>query len=163
METATPGDTAMPIGLTMSDYNADGATPAPAAQQALHALAENGADRQALTMLAGCDVLLPDPGSAVADPGADTGEDAGDPATEEQALTLPVFEQQDGARLVPVFTSEARMAQALPQIQRYHRVPLSVLAGSWPSDDLALTIDAGAPEAVTLTAQGVKTLPSLAS
>lgn len=154
----------------MSDYNADGSTPAPAAQQALHALAENGADQEALSTLAGCEVLLPDPGSAVGDPDTASGEDAeagtgaegGTDSAEPQALSLPVFEQQDGARLVPVFTSEARMAHALPQIQRYHRVPLSVLAGSWPSDDLSLTIDAGAPEAVTLTAQGVRTLPSLA-
>lgn len=143
----------------MTDFNADGATPAPAAQLALSALAQNGADEQALTTLAGCEVLLPDPGSAEEGP---EGADAAADDIEPQALSLPVFEQQDGARLVPVFTSEARMAQALPQIQRYHRVPLSVLAGSWPSDDLSLTIDAGAPEAVTLTAQGVRTLPSLA-
>ena len=139
----------------MTDFNSDGATPAPAAQRALSALARNGADQEALTTLAGCDVLLPDPTSVVGMPEDDEGADP-------HSLSLPVFEQQDGARLVPVFTTESRMAQALPQVQRYHRVPLSLLAGNWPSDDLSLTIDAGAPEAVTLTAQGVRTLPSLA-
>ncbi|KRV47970.1 hypothetical protein AQ490_26885 [Wenjunlia vitaminophila] len=128
-----------------------GDTP-PSAQQALRALAENGADEEALFTLATSEVLLPDPG----DP-----EGHEPPEGEQHIVSLPVFEQQDGARLVPVFTSEVRMAQALPQIERYHRVPLAVLAGSWPSDDLSLTIDAGAPEAVTLTAQGVRTLPGL--
>lgn len=138
----------------MTEFNAE--EPRPAAQEALSALAENGSDTEALSTLAGCEVLLPDPGTGDAGANGDGGE-------AQQALSLPVFEQQDGARLVPVFTTEARMAQALPQIERYHRVPLSLLAGNWPSDELSLTIDAGAPEAVTLTAQGVKTLPSLAS
>lgn len=136
----------------MSDFPVDGATPsAPVAQRALSALAENEADEEALATLAGCEVILPDP----------TAPEAGEEPNEE-ILSLPVFEQQDGARLVPVFTSEIRMAQALPQIQRYHRVPLVMLAASWPSDELSLTIDAGAPETLTLTAQGVKTLPELA-
>lgn len=123
---------------------------APPAQQALRALVENGADQQALSTLATSEVLLPDPG------GPEAEEEGG-----QQVMNLPVFEQEDGARLVPVFTSEDRMARALPEIERYHRVPLALLAGSWPSDDLALTIDVGAPEAVTLTAHGVRTLPSL--
>ncbi|CAM5353564.1 hypothetical protein SANTM175S_02142 [Streptomyces antimycoticus] len=42
------------------------------------------------------------------------------------------------------------MHQALPQIERYHLVPLGALAQGWPSEELSLTIDAGAPEAVTL-------------
>lgn len=124
---------------------------APVAQQALRALAADGADQVALTTLASSEVLLPDP-SAPEDPDQ----------AEQGTMSLPVFEQEDGARLVPVFTSEIRLAQALPQIQRYHLVPLSMLASNWPSDDLSLTIDAGAPEAVTLTAHGVKTLPTLA-
>ncbi|GAB2597131.1 SseB family protein [Streptomyces capparidis] len=129
--------------------------PATPAQQALRALAQNGADEQALSTLATSEVLLPDPGTPEAAPGEEA------PGDDQGVMTLPVFEQEDGARLVPVFTSEDRLTQALPQIQRYHRVPLALLAGSWPSDELSLTIDVGAPEAVTLTAHGVRTLPSL--
>lgn len=148
----------------MTDFPTAGHEPensAATAQQALSALAANGADHQALTALAGCEVLLPDPGAPEGDPSLN-GDARRAEETPSQALTLPVFEQQDGNRLVPVFTSEERLTQALPQINRYHRVPLTLLAGSWPSDDLSLAIDAGAPEAVTLTAQGVRTLPALA-
>ncbi|GGO95934.1 SseB family protein [Wenjunlia tyrosinilytica] len=146
---AGPPDSADSVvpGASAAASGTDGDT--PVAQQALRALAENGSDQAALTALAGSEVLLPDPTAP---------EDADE---QEGTMSLPVFEQEDGARLVPVFTSEVRMAQALPQIHRYHLVPLSTLANNWPSDDLSLTIDAGAPEAVTLTARGVKTLPNL--
>lgn len=131
-------------------------TPGPspeAAQQALRALAQNSEDQSALHTLADSEVLLPDPA-------ADTAEDpdGNGPDGSGEVVRLPVYEQEDGARLVPVFTSETRMARALPQVQHYRRLPLSVLADSWPSDELSLTIDAGAPEEVALTAQGVRTL-----
>ncbi|MEU5614765.1 SseB family protein [Streptomyces sparsogenes] len=115
-----------------------------ATQHALGELAAARADASALDTLANSEVLLPAPEAT---------EDM-DP----QAVTLPVFEQEDGVQLVPVFTSPDRMHQALPQIQRYHRVPLGALAEGWPSDELSLAIDAGAPEAVTLTGGGVRTL-----
>ncbi|MET7933088.1 SseB family protein [Streptomyces sp. NPDC005322] len=115
-----------------------------ATQHALGELAADRADEEALTTLANSEVLLPS---------AETGEE-----TDPQAVTLPVFQQEDGAQLVPVFTSADRMHQALPQIERYHLVPLGALAQGWPSDELSLTIDAGAPEAVTLSANGVRSL-----
>lgn len=115
-----------------------------ATQHALGELAAARADDSALDTLANSEVLLP---------AADATED-----TDPGAVTLPVLEQEDGAQLVPVFTSPDRMHQALPQIHRYHRVPLGALAQGWPSDELSLTIDAGAPEEVTLTGGGVRTL-----
>lgn len=123
---------------------------AEAAQQALRDLSRNGTDQNALDTLADSDVLLPDPGADLAGPVSPNGSG--------EILSLPVYEQEDGARLVPVFTSQARMTQALPQIQHYRRVPLSLLADSWPSEELSLSIDVGAPEEVALTAQGVKAL-----
>ncbi|MFD7503037.1 SseB family protein [Streptomyces sp. NPDC059850] len=120
-----------------------------ATQQALGELAADRADETALNTLAGSEVLLP---------AAESTEN-----TDPQAVTLPVFQQEDGAQLVPVFTTPERMHQALPQIERYHQVPLGALAQGWPSEELSLTIDAGAPEAVTLTATGVKTLLSRAA
>ncbi|MEU5030454.1 SseB family protein [Streptomyces milbemycinicus] len=115
-----------------------------ATQHALGELAANRADDTALDTLASSEVLLPAP--------------EGVEETDPQAVTLPVLEQDDGAQLVPVFTTPDRMHQALPQIHRYHRVPLGALAQGWPSDELSLAIDAGAPEEVTLTGGGVRTL-----
>lgn len=115
-----------------------------ATQHALGELAAARADESALDTLANSEVLLP---------AADATED-----TDPEAVTLPVLEQEDGAQLVPVFTTPDRMHEALPQIHRYHRVPLGALAQGWPSDELSLTIDAGAPEEVTLTGGGVRTL-----
>ncbi|BBJ46525.1 SseB family protein [Streptomyces antimycoticus] len=117
-----------------------------ATQQALGELAADRADESALNTLANSEVLLPS---------AESAEE-----TDPQAVTLPVFQQEDGAQLVPVFTTPARMHQALPQIERYHLVPLGALAQGWPSEELSLTIDAGAPEAVTLSATGVRSLLS---
>jgi hypothetical protein len=118
-----------------------------ATQHALGELAADRADESSLDTLAGSEVLLP-AASAVG------GEEDNDP----QTLHLPVFEQEDGAQLVPVFTSQARLHEVLPQVERFHRVPLGALAEGWPSEDISLTIDAGAPETVTLSAQGVRTL-----
>ncbi|GAA2494680.1 hypothetical protein GCM10010406_33460 [Streptomyces thermolineatus] len=123
----------------------DGASPA---QEALRALAADRRDEGALTALARSEVLLPDPG----------GPREADP----QSVQLPVFEQQDGTRLVPVFTSEARLVRVLPEIERYRAVPLALLGDNWPSEELALTIDAGSPEALTLGGQGMRALPALA-
>lgn len=127
-------------------HNSSDNTPS-AAQQALHALAENAQDETALDTLADSDVLIPVPGDPAAEPESDTG-----------AVTLPVLEQPGGESLVPVFTSELRMAELLPSISRYHLVPLGTLAAGWPTGDLSLTIDASSPDALTLSAEGVRTL-----
>jgi hypothetical protein len=119
-----------------------------AAQQALHTVAENGPDQEALHTLAGSRVLLPDPEPAEEQPGPG----------QAQALILPVVEQGDGTRLVPVFTSADRLEQVFPEIEHYHAVGLGDLARGWPSDGPSLVVDAGTPEEVALTAQGVRDL-----
>ncbi len=120
------------------------------AQAALHQLSGDNADEAALSALARSEVLLPDPSPAGP-------EDDG-----SREVQLPVFEQTDGAKLVPVFTSEDRLAQALPEIQRYRTVQLALLGTNWPSDDLVLAIDAGATDGLTFSAAGVRALPALA-
>ncbi|MFG2549587.1 SseB family protein [Streptomyces sp. NPDC048581] len=120
------------------------ATPA---RRALDALAENTEDRAAMDILASSDVLVPVP------------DDAGAEVTDDpETVALPVMEQQGGDPTVPVFTSEPAMAALLPFISRYRLVPLGALASQWPSEDLALTIDAGSPHPLTLTSEGVRTL-----
>ncbi|MFD9195377.1 SseB family protein [Streptomyces phaeochromogenes] len=103
--------------------------------RALSVLAHNGLDGDARTRLAGIEVLVPAPD------------------TETRKLTLPVI-----GRAVLVFTSEERMAQALPDVQCYHLVPLGMIAAHWPGRGLTLTIDPGSPEAVTLSVEGVHLL-----
>jgi type III secretion system (T3SS) SseB-like protein len=127
----------------------DGTSPngSSAAQQALSALAADTQDRAALDTLAESPVLLPLP------------DDLGDAEdADSSVITLPVLQDPDGQQLVPVFTSELRMSELLPTVSRCRQVPLGALAARWPSDDLALTIDAGSPDALTLTAEGVRTL-----
>lgn len=122
-------------------------------QQALHQLAADRNDVTALGTLAASEVLLPVPEDM---PGPE-----GEP--EPGSLQLPVYEQGDGVRLVPVFTSEDRLAQALPQIRSYRTVRLALLGQGWPTDDLALSIDAGSPDTLTVQGEGVRALAGLAS
>lgn len=117
---------------------------ASAAQQALRALVENGAGEAALRTLADSEVLLPAEIDAV--------------GPDPKALSLPVYELDDGTELVPVFTTRARMEQALPSVRSHHSVVLGALAHGWPSEQLSLVIDAGTPEELALTAHGVKEL-----
>ncbi|PWI42264.1 SseB family protein [Streptomyces sp. ICBB 8177] len=133
--------------------NTPGAQGDPAVvQQALHQLASDRDDVVALGTLAASDVLLPVPDDL---PGP---EGDGEPGS----IHLPVYEQSDGIRLVPVFTSEDRLTQALPQIHSYRTVRLSLLGQGWPADDLSLSIDAGSPDTLTVQGQGVRALASLA-
>ncbi|MEV1082878.1 SseB family protein [Streptomyces sp. NPDC050211] len=126
----------------MTDYSPNGA--ASAAQLALRAVVEGDAGDMELDTLAGSEVLVPT--------GAATGTQP--PGT----VSLPVYEQQDGTELVPVFTSQNRMREAFPQITDHRMILLGTLAHGWPSDELALVIDAGTPEELALTAQGVREL-----
>ncbi|MFI9102420.1 SseB family protein [Streptomyces fildesensis] len=138
----------------MTDIHSNGAL--PPAQQALHEIAHGGENVIALSTLALSDVLLPVPGGP-GDPDPDGEQDPAAP----QGIQLPVYEQEDGIKLVPVFTSEERMAQALPGTQRYRLVPLSALSGSWPSDELTLSIDTGSPDALSIAGPGVRALAAL--
>jgi hypothetical protein len=116
-------------------------------EAALHEIAQGGDRQAALTTLAHTDVLLP-----VAD---ETSE------PDPEVVQLPVYEQEDGVRLVPVFTSETRLAAAMPEVHRYRNVPMSALGGGWPSDDLWLAVDPGSPDALNLSPDGVRSLPEL--
>jgi hypothetical protein len=117
------------------------------AQRALSALAEDTEDVAALDTLAGSDVLVPVPDDA-------EDETAGDP----NAVALPVIERPGAEPLVPVFTSELRMAEVLPYVSRYRLIPLGALASQWPTGDLSLAIDATSPHELTLDSEGVRTL-----
>ncbi|MCQ4046180.1 SseB family protein [Streptantibioticus rubrisoli] len=120
-----------------------------AAQRALHQLATDSNDAVALGTLAASEVLVPVP------------ENVESPDGEPGGIQLPVFEQSDGVRLVPVFTSEERLAVALPQIHSYRMVQLALLGQGWPADDLALSIDAGSPDTLTVQGRGVRALATL--
>ncbi|MEJ8667977.1 MULTISPECIES: SseB family protein [unclassified Streptomyces] len=124
--------------------NDNTATPA---RRALDALAGNSEDATAMDTLASSDVLVPVPDDA-------NEQDAIDPG----AVALPVIERPGGEPVVPVFTSEPAMAELLPFVSRYRLVPLGALASQWPSEDLALSIDAGSSHPLTLTSEGVRTL-----
>ncbi|GAA2634715.1 SseB family protein [Streptomyces vastus] len=104
--------------------------------RALGVLAYDGQDSEARALLAGSRVLVP----------ADPLDDAEVP---ELALT---------GRVVEVFTSEERMAQALPDVQTYHLVPLGLLPAHWPEGSRSLIIDPGSPDGLTLSAEGVRLL-----
>ncbi|PWI13574.1 hypothetical protein DI272_05040 [Streptomyces sp. Act143] len=117
------------------------------ARRALDALVENTEDTVALDTLVSSEVLVPVPDDA-------SEEEADNPS----AVALPVIEQPGGDPVVPVFTSEDEMAGLLPFVSRYRLVPLGALAAEWPTDDLALTIDAASAHPLTLTSEGVRTL-----
>ncbi|MBQ0853571.1 SseB family protein [Streptomyces sp. BH-SS-21] len=110
--------------------------------RALSVLAHDGGDRHARATLADSDVLIPSYGMD---------DDGGDPIQ----LLLPVTE-----RTVLVFTSEARMVHSLPGVRHYCLVPLGTLPAYWPERNPSLIIDAGSPDSVILTAEGVRTLLS---
>ncbi|WP_031518081.1 SseB family protein [Streptomyces sp. NRRL F-5123] len=132
------------------DISPDGAL--PPAQRALHEIANGSENVVALSTLAVSDVLLPVPGSD---------EQPGGAAELPPEIQLPVYEQNDGRQLVPVFTSESRMAEALPTTRRYRLVQLAALSGAWPSDDLILSIDTGNADALSISGQGVRALAGL--
>jgi SseB protein N-terminal domain len=78
------------------------------------------------------------------------------------ALSLPVIEQ-DGTSYVPVFTSEATMNQAAPDIDGAVSVPVAALSASWPSDELWLAVNPGTEGGLTLPPDAVKSLPGYAT
>jgi SseB protein N-terminal domain len=78
------------------------------------------------------------------------------------AMSLPVIEQ-DGTSYVPVFTSEATMNKAAPDIGGAISVPVAALGANWPSDELWLAVNPGTEGGLTLPPDAVKSLPSYAS
>jgi type III secretion system (T3SS) SseB-like protein len=126
----------------------------PPAQRALHEIASGSENVIALSTLAVSEVLLPVPG-------VDEHPEAVDGAEPPREIQLPVYEQEDGRQLVPVFTSESRMADALPATQRYRLVQLAALGGAWPSDELILSIDTGNEDSLSISGEGVRALAGL--
>ncbi|NGO41613.1 SseB family protein [Streptomyces ureilyticus] len=106
--------------------------------RALGVLAYDGQDSDARALLAASKVLVP-----------------ADPRDEAYASTLKLTMT---GRSVEVFTSEERMALALPDVQTYHLVPLGLLPAHWPEGGRSLTIDPGSPDSLTLSADGVRLL-----
>jgi len=74
------------------------------------------------------------------------------------SISLPVIEQ-DGTSYVPVFTSEATMAAAAPDIEDAVSVNAAELAANWPSDDLWLAVNPGTEDGLTLPPDAVRALP----
>jgi hypothetical protein len=120
-----------------------------AAEVALQLLADGGDEQIALGVLAFADVLLPEVGEPP------------DGADESSVVQLPVTWRDDGTQLVPVFTSEAKLTDALPGVSHYRSVPMAALGRLWPSDDLTLIIDPGADTGITMPAEGVRALAAL--
>jgi hypothetical protein len=75
------------------------------------------------------------------------------------SISLPVIEQ-DGTSYVPVFTSEAIMAAAAPDIEDAVSVNAAELAANWPSDDLWLAVNPGTEDGLTLPPDAVRSLPA---
>lgn len=70
--------------------------------------------------------------------------------------------EQAGTSYVPVFTSEATMKQAAPDIDGAVSVPVAVLSANWPSDELWLAVNPGTEAGLTLPPDAVKSLPGYA-
>ena len=99
--------------------------------------------------VASIDVMVPQAGGA-------------DAEAPEGALSLPVIEQ-DGTSYVPVFTSEATMKLAAPDMDGAVSVPVAALGANWPSDELWLAVNPGTEGGLTLPPDAVKSLPSYTS
>jgi hypothetical protein len=76
----------------------------------------------------------------------------------EGSLSLPVIEQ-DGTSYVPVFTSEATMNAAAPDLQDAVAVSAAELGANWPSDDLWMAVNPGTADGLTLPPDAVRSLP----
>jgi hypothetical protein len=77
----------------------------------------------------------------------------------EGSLSLPVIEQ-DGTSYVPVFTSEATMNSAAPELEEAVAVSAAELGANWPSDDLWLAVNPGTEDGLTLPPDAVRSLPA---
>jgi len=125
----------------MTIPQSSGAVPTEAAIAAGMASGDSDAVMRAV---ASCEVMVPQV--------AET-DDAPD-----GALSLPVIEQ-DGTSYVPVFTSQASMHEAAPDIDDSVTVPAAALGANWPSDDLWLAVNPGTEGGLTLPPDAVKSLP----
>ena len=79
----------------------------------------------------------------------------------EGSLSLPVIEQ-DGTSYVPVFTSEATMNSAAPELEQAVAVSAAELGANWPAEDLWLAVNPGTEDGLTLPPDAVRSLPGYA-
>lgn len=83
------------------------------------------------------------------------------PDSPEGSISLPVIEQ-DGTSYVPVFTSEAVMSEAAPDVDGAVSVRAAELGANWPSDELWLAVNPGTEDGLTLPPDAVRSLPTYA-
>jgi SseB protein N-terminal domain len=74
------------------------------------------------------------------------------------SISLPVIEQ-DGTSYVPVFTSEATMNTAAPELTDAVAVSAAELGANWPSEDLWMAVNPGTEDGLTLPPDAVRSLP----
>jgi hypothetical protein len=77
----------------------------------------------------------------------------------EGSLTLPVIEQE-GRQFVPVFTSQAAMTAAAPDVSESVTMPSTQLVAGWPTEELWMAVNPGSASAVALPPDVVRSLPS---
>jgi len=135
-----------PENIPMPSPELNGTAPV---ESAIAAGMASGDTDAVMRAVASIDVMVPQAGAA-------------DAEAPEGALSLPVIEQ-DGTSYVPVFTSEATMKQAAPDIDGAVSVPVASLGANWPSDELWLAVNPGTEGGLTLPPDAVKSLPSYTS
>ena len=106
----------------------------------------SGDTEAVMRAVANSDVVVP---QAVVEPGDEA---------PDGSLSLPVIEQ-DGTSYVPVFTSEATMNAAAPDLEDAVAVSAAELGANWPSEDLWLAVNPGTEDGLTLPPDAVRSLP----
>lgn len=130
----------------MTDPTPNGSSPSQQTESAISAGMAAGDTEAVMRAVASSDVVVPQAA-------ASGGEKAPD-----GSISLPVIEQ-DGTSYVPVFTSEAAMHEAAPDIEDAISVSASELGANWPSEDLWLAVNPGTEDGLTLPPDAVRSLP----
>lgn len=132
-------------GVAMTEPNPPGGQPIQT-ESAISAGLAAGDDEAVMRAVAASEVVVPQaPGAEVED-------------LPEGSISLPVIEE-DGTSYVPVFTSEATMGEAAPDVADAVTVSASELAANWPDDDLWLAVNPGTEDGLTLPPDAVRSLP----
>ena len=130
----------------MSTPSSNGQQPTEATESAISAGMASGDTDAVMRAVANSEIVVP---QAAVTPGEEA---------PEGSLSLPVIEQ-DGTSYVPVFTSEATMNSAAPELSDAVAVSAAELGANWPSDDLWLAVNPGTEDGLTLPPDAVKSLP----
>lgn len=130
----------------MTDPTPNGSSPSQQTESAISAGMAAGDTEAVMRAVASSDVVVPQ----AAGSGGEKARDG--------SISLPVIEQ-DGTSYVPVFTSEATMHEAAPDIEDAISVSASELGANWPSEDLWLAVNPGTEDGLTLPPDAVRSLP----